>query len=438
MTPDEFTHELQKARNHAPHFKRITHKNPKQNNKTEEFITKARKIHGETYNYSKVQYKNSNTKVIIICPEHGEFQQSPHAHINNKSGCPQCGRAKSVAKHTKNTETFIAEANKIHNSFYNYSKTAYKNNDTKIIITCPIHGDFKQTPNNHIHCKSGCPKCAANQKLTTNEFIQRTQAIYGNAYDYSHVNYKDSNTHVTVICLIHGPFQTIPNNHINNHTGCPNCTTPNTNNTSTTEEFIKKAESVHEKTYDYTKTQYTNYNTPLTITCKIHGEFQQSPRCHLRGSGCPKCGAHKAHAATISKPEEQLYQMLQQHFGKTNIEREYKSEQYPFHCDFYIKSRNIYIELNAFWTHNQHWYNNTQDKNTLTQWQQRAHTKPLYKSAIETWTIRDPLKRETARKNNLNYIVFWGNTLKDAERWFQLGCPDGRDWEHEYSWLKPQ
>ena len=121
----------------------------------EKFIEKANKIHGKKYNYSKVNYINMKTKICIICPEHGEFWQTPTNHIYQKQGCPKCNRRSY--KYT--LEEFIEKAIRIHGNEYNYSKVKYINNRTKICIICPEHGEFWQSPNSHISQKQGCPKC---------------------------------------------------------------------------------------------------------------------------------------------------------------------------------------------------------------------------------------------------------------------------------------
>ena len=121
------------------------------------FIEKARQIHNDKYDYSKVNYVNSRTKVCIICPTHGEFWQTPHNHLKGY-GCAECGKEKShLPKIT--TEDFIIKAKEIHGNKYDYSNVCYKTSDTKVCIICPEHGEFWQTPSNHIN-GSGCPKCA--------------------------------------------------------------------------------------------------------------------------------------------------------------------------------------------------------------------------------------------------------------------------------------
>ena len=124
---------------------------------TEAFIEKAKKIHGDKYDYSKVEYTNNRTKVCIICPEHGEFWQTPLVHLAGR-GCYECGRIKTIQSITSNNENFIAKAKKIHGDKYDYSKVEYEHNARKVSIICPIHGVFRQSPNNHLQ-GNGCPKC---------------------------------------------------------------------------------------------------------------------------------------------------------------------------------------------------------------------------------------------------------------------------------------
>ena len=125
----------------------------------EEVIQEARKIHGDKYDYSKItSYKNDREKYIIICPLHGEFEQTFNRHIKGKQGCPICGRELCDKKRTMTREQFIDKANKVHGGKYDYSKTEYVKSDIKVCIICPEHGEFWQTPANHLF-NQGCPVC---------------------------------------------------------------------------------------------------------------------------------------------------------------------------------------------------------------------------------------------------------------------------------------
>jgi very-short-patch-repair endonuclease len=124
----------------------------------EEFIKKARLVHGDRYDYYKVVYRNARTNVTITCPIHGDFEQTPNKHINSCQGCPECGKERARLGRISNTERFIKNARLVHKDNYGYSKTEYVNANTKVIITCPTHEDFKQTPTSHLSGQ-GCPRC---------------------------------------------------------------------------------------------------------------------------------------------------------------------------------------------------------------------------------------------------------------------------------------
>jgi hypothetical protein len=127
---------------------------------TEIFISKAKVIHGDKYDYSQVEYKNNSTKVKIICSEHGIFEQIPANHTTKSSGCPRCAHRKRGEVNTRTTDDFISEAKVIHGDKYDYSKSVYETIHTKLEIICPTHGSFQQQPSNHLHAKHGCPQCA--------------------------------------------------------------------------------------------------------------------------------------------------------------------------------------------------------------------------------------------------------------------------------------
>jgi len=133
-----------------------------------------------------------------------------------------------------------------------------------------------------------------------------------------------------------------------------------------------------------------------------------------------------------SKPEDNIYGLLCGYFGTDTIERNYNlDKRYPFSCDFYIKSLDLFIECNFHWTHGGHWFNKNNDINKLNKW--KGKNTKFYTNAINTWTNRDIKKKQVAEKNKLNYIVFWNEN--DIYLWFSLNCPNGQDWKHEYSWL---
>ena len=256
--------------------------------KTEDFIKDAIRVHGDTYNYSKVEYTNNTTNIIIICKEHGEFPQTPKTHKKG-SGCKYCGKLVS-SKKRKNSVDYVIERFKIvHGDIYDYSKMVYLDVHTNIIIICKEHGDFLQTPKNH-YTGQNCPKCSGLYKRTQNDFINDAKIIHNEKYDYSLVEYTRMHNKVIIICKMHGIFNQTPHGHLSG-AGCKKCATEIEHNKqrSNTEEFIDKAKIIHENKYDYSNTKYIDVKTQITITCKEHGDFEQRPYNHLSSAGCPKC-----------------------------------------------------------------------------------------------------------------------------------------------------
>jgi len=200
----------------------------KKKTKTQDkFIEEAKLIHGNFYDYSKTIYKNSKSKVIITCPDHGDFEITADKHVTQKSGCFKCGNLFKGQYCKKNTNEFIEEAKLIHGNKFDYSKVNYTNANTKVIIICSKHGEFEQTPSNHLNFD--CMKCAIEtthnlQRKTTEQFIEDSQYLHGNKYDYRKVEYINAHSKITLICERHGEFDIIPHYHLSSLSGCPRCT----------------------------------------------------------------------------------------------------------------------------------------------------------------------------------------------------------------------
>ena len=263
-------------------------------NKTETFIEKAIKIHGDKYDYSKVDYKKTDVKIFIICKIHGEFIQSPNKHLSGQ-GCRKCGLLSNSRLKSLNTSKFIEKAKIKHGDKYDYSKVIYKNCNEKVCIICKTHGEFNQNPSSHL-CGIGCKICGINSNsksrtITNNIFIDRAKIKHGDKYDYSKVDYKKSNMKVIIICKTHGEFMQAPKCHLRGQ-GCPKCAG---NYLQTTDDFIEKAKIKHGDTYDYSKVIYNKTDEKICIICKTHGEFMQTPHGHLSGQGCPKCAGNYLH-----------------------------------------------------------------------------------------------------------------------------------------------
>jgi len=182
----------------------------------DDLIEKFNEKHNNKYNYDLVEYVNNRTKIKIICPKHGIFEQIPENH--KKQGCPKCAKNKLLTK-----EDFIKKSQEIHSNKYDYSLVEYVNNHTKVKIICPQHGIFIQTPYKHMNRKQGCSICNGGVKSNTKIFINKSKDVHGEKYDYSFVNYINNMTKVEIFCKTHGIFEQIPNNHTSKKYGCPYC-----------------------------------------------------------------------------------------------------------------------------------------------------------------------------------------------------------------------
>lgn len=274
---------------------------------TEEFITKAKSIHGNKYDYSKVEYANTATKVCIICPEHGEFWQKPSSHLRGR-GCPACGnlnRGKSVklyrdknkkikqkinsnyqSNKIKTNEIFISELKELYGDRLLYDEINYVNSHTKVWITdTELNYRYQITPT-HLLTRGLKQK----KTLTQDVFIDTCNELYKGQFNYDKTVIVDAQTKVCIICPEHGEFWQKPYYHMKG-SGCPYCNKKQAINKNKKDinTFITQSNKIHGNFYNYDKFIYTNYHTKSYITCPEHGDFLQTPAKHILGHGCPKC-----------------------------------------------------------------------------------------------------------------------------------------------------
>lgn len=247
---------------------------------TEKFIEKARLIHGDKYDYSLVNYINSRTKVKIICNEHGVFEQNPRGHLVGQK-CIKC---------------FV------------------KNRDFSSI-----------------------------RKSTQENFIEKSKEVHGDRYDYSLVNYKNSQEEVEIICSKHGIFKQKPVYHINNKSNCPNCAMNiRHHKTRKSDDFITKSKEVHGDKYDYSNVVYKNRRSNVEIICKKHGHFSQTPGSHINGYGCNKCGINSiGENKLLNIFESKKIKYLHQH----TFDNCKNIRKLPF--DFYLEEHNVCVEFHG-------------------------------------------------------------------------------------------
>lgn len=183
---------------------------------TSEFIEQAKFVHGNKYNYSKVNYRGNKFKVKLICSIHGDFEQEAKAHVVLKQGCPKC-----AGNQQKTSAQFIKAAKLVHEDKYLYDKVNYIGAKHKVKLTCKHHGEFKQEAGAHLQ-GAGCLICSGNYQKTTTDFINEAVVLQGNKYNYSKVNYNHIMSEVIITCDKHGDFKQKARDHLRNR-GCQKC-----------------------------------------------------------------------------------------------------------------------------------------------------------------------------------------------------------------------
>lgn len=348
---------------------------------TEGFISLAKAIHGNRYNYSKVIYKNKYTKIKIYCNKCKKwFEQVPRNHLNCKD-CPSCKNTTDIQ-----TTLFIEKAKKIHKDKYDYKEVVYKSSRSKVKIFCKkCLSYFDQSPSNHLSGK-GCPKCGSVINKTTEDFIAQAKSIHGNKYDYSNTKYVNNKTKVKIYCKnCNTYFLQTPINHLTG-CGCSNC---NPYKKLSLKEFIHKASVIHNNIYDYSMVKYINSRSKINIFCKKCNKFfKQKPNNHLIGNGCPFC--------KNSKGEIQIKNWLDKHSIKYEAQKRFSGckdiRALPF--DFYLPTYNLCIEYQG----RQHY------DEGFDIYLKRYKTKEKAKLIYDKQKYHDDLKKAYCKQNGLNLL----------------------------------
>lgn len=370
----------------------------------EQYVVMAMQVHAaDDYDYSETKYVSMHDKILVRCRTHGVFEQQAQAHIKGQ-GCPLCGREKM-------------------------KQSLLVNYGVDNPMKCKeIQDKARQT----------CLDRYGNEYVLLSEAgkaktIETLQSKYG----VSHVSQSEAiKAKIEATMLQRYGVRSVTETSMFREKGRQTCL-----ERYGTKEPLASA-VIREK---IEKTNELRYGGPAPMcSAEVRMKTEATvfekygvPKAPQARSVIEKVIESKSVNGTFgtSNPEEVLYQRLCEKFGSDDVIRQYRSKVYPYPCDFYVKSRNMYIELNGTWTHGGHWFD-SEDVNDIAirnLWTKRG-TK-YYRNAVHVWTVADLQKKADAATNRLNYIVFWGYTLKDADIWFKLGCPDGHDWEHEYSWL---
>jgi len=304
----------------------------------ERFIDKSKDKYGkDSFDYSLVNYINGYTDIDLICKKHGKITITPNKHFGIVGGCPYCSKEQRKKKTKMTNENYKELVIKKHGIKYDLSKVKYNGMRECVTATCHIHGDFDIIAYDFAHLR-GCPKCGAKErfksennnvdiqekkeeKLTTESFIKKSNEIFNGyyIYDKTDLNNKDEKRRVCIICPVHGEFWQNPYSHLKGH-GCSKCGHEKGANAQqmTTEQYIEKANKIHNFKYIYTETEYNGCYEDVTVICPIHGKFTQKAYVHLQGHGCPKCANKIISDQIISSTEEFIEKAKHVHYYENN------------------------------------------------------------------------------------------------------------------------
>jgi hypothetical protein len=271
--------------------------------------------HYNYYDYSEAVYRGSDSKITIICPIHGKFEQTAGSHLKGH-GCAACSYQQRGRQKSLTLSQFVEKSQLIHGVTYDYSLVTFVNILTKVKIICPIHGEFEILPKFHL-AGHGCQQCGKINKsnklrASTQDFIQKSHQIHDHKYHYHHVNYVTSKHKVTITCPLHGNFNQVAGDHLAGY-GCPKCAKLYR---PTTAEFIASAQLIHQFKYDYSLVNYQSSKIKIPIICSVHGTFWQTPHAHIIGKcGCPNCSnwsskKEQAWIQSLNNPNLKLQQTI--------------------------------------------------------------------------------------------------------------------------------
>lgn len=301
--------------------------------------------------------------------------------------------------YTKCNDDFIKESNLKYNNFYTYQKTQYKNCKEKVTITCNLHGDYEQTPSQHLSNTGGCLMCKKEHKLE--KFIKNAKQFHGDNFDYSKTIYEQPK--IKIICKKHGEFkQTMAVHLLSSSGGCKKCANIlRSKNIPTTiksnSKFIQECSIIHKNKYDYSLVQYTGKNNKIEIICPTHGIFIQVADYHISGNGCQLCA--------ISNKSKMEIEWLNVH----KIPNEYRNVKITIEVNNYIvdgidmKTNTIYEFWGDYWHGNPKKYNS----NDINQRCKKTFGE-LYENTLK--------KIDIITRNGYNLIQIWESEWKNEIR----------------------
>ena len=301
-----------------------------------------------TYNIVDKEYKDIQSFVEIVCPIHDSFTCQMSSHIRG-TDCKECRNDK---RDKLQGDLFKKNSRIVHNNFYTYDKVVYRNNSTEVIITCPEHGDFLQTPRNHYNKKRGCPKCKGGVRANIEVIEQKIKDQYGDFYKVLNLKkYKNEMTILRIECPKHGVFKR-PTKKFIRGIGCSDCRIEKEWKKKE-EEGIKISTKIHNNKYDYSLLKYKGHAVPVVIICPEHKEFTQPLGVHMKGHGCSRCSAELLNMGYNER--DHFIPYLKSLLTNTEIETQYPipHESGNYFVDAYLPQENLVIEYDEDFHHKQ-------------------------------------------------------------------------------------
>lgn len=319
--------------------------------KLNEYILQWQKKFNKKFPYKifSCELVNAKSPIPLYCEKHGWFWVSVNNLLKGE-GCKFCKREEKLIQHKKEYEKkFIEQAKIIHNDFYDYSKVEYIKNSVNVHIICPIHGEFLQTPNNHLQGK-GCQLCAIekngfSKRLSQEEAIEKAKKSHiGENYIYDRFIYNGRHSNCLITCPIHGDFSIEYGAFVDGE-GCPICgrNKANMNRRNKSNDVLKLCKVNNPKGYGFDNFIYYGMDKKSLFTCKKHGDFLCTPAHFISGRGCPEC--------KNSKMENELCQYFNDN-GIKYIQQYVIEKDRRYRYDFYMPYKNLIIECQG----EQHFY----------------------------------------------------------------------------------
>ncbi|AOQ26834.1 hypothetical protein [Vibrio phage S4-7] len=345
----------------------------------EDFVKRAREVHGDKYNYYEDGYTSSNNLIKVNCKNHGDFKTTPARHTHNKVKCPKCNqedrKQRLIQKYTLRVKENTEDKVKV------VDWGIFENERSSVEGDCKQHGNFKSTVYSIIKTKhNGCPKCKS--LLEGEVFIKKAVELHGDRYVYDKYDYISSRDFMDILCVKHNKvFQQRPSAHLQGQ-NCPECGKEASieNSRMSKDDFVKKCTEIHGSLYDYSNTVYEGIKTPCKVKCPVHGEISIKPSTLLMGDGCKLCS------------KEEYRKKYEDSFLKRVAERKEYS-----HLDF---SKAYYVnnstKVEGYCKDHEEWFKSTPNK--ILDSSPIAGCKVCSKIAKNRWTLSALLEIPNIKK----------------------------------------